>query len=101
MSRGPEAKLQSTIMAFLKSKGCVVAKMQAGPGVPKGMSDIAWWAPGTAGFIEVKATKSSKRQVGQEAFVKKMNEWLRADIVWGGKNSNWPEVKAELTEWLK
>lgn len=96
-----EQTLQSNIAKWLKSKGCIVAKMQAGPGVPRGMSDLAYWAQGTAGFIEVKANKNSKRQPGQEQFVKLMNEWLRADIVWGGKDSNWPEVKAELEEWLK
>lgn len=96
-----EQALQTTIIRYLKAKGCVVAKMQAGPGVPKGMADIAWWAPGTAGFIEVKAAKHSKRQVGQDQFLKLMNEWLRADLVWGGKDSNWPEVKKELDEWLR
>lgn len=96
-----ESDLQSKIIGFLKSKGCIVAKMQAGPGVPKGMSDIFWCCQGTYGFIEVKRTKSSPRQVGQEAFLKKMNEWSRGDLVWGGKNSNWEQVKEELTEWLK
>lgn len=96
-----EQDLQAQIIRFLRSKGCVVAKIPASPGVPKGFADLAWWAPGTAGFIEVKRTKTSPRQVGQEAFIKKMNEWLRADIVWGGANSNWPQVQKELEEWLR
>ena len=99
MSRGPEAKLQSTIIAFLKSKGCVVAKMQAGMGVPKGMSDIFWCYKKAYGWLEVKASKFAERQVGQPEFIEHMQGWgVPAYFVYP---ENWEEVKALLEEKLQ
>lgn len=33
--------------------------------------------------------------------VEKLDSMSWAKIVWGGKNSNWPEVREELTEMLR
>lgn len=89
------------VIPWLKRQGCFVMKVQAGPGVPKGTADVFFAKEGFFGWLECKASKNAKKQVGQEAFIKKMNDWSYARFVWGGKNSNWPEVKAELQEMLK
>lgn len=97
MSKGPEAELQSAIVSFLKSKGCVTIKNQAGPGVPKGTADLVFFKEGFYGFIEVKAHKNSPFQIGQKEFLKKMDEWSFARAVY---RENWSEVKQELSEML-
>lgn len=96
-----EADIQSKIIRWLKSKGCVVLKIQAGPGVPQGFPDLLALYEGAYFTIEVKATKHSKFQPHQKDWNKKLDEWSLSRIVWGGKDSNWPEVQKELEEWLK
>lgn len=91
-----ESVLQSSIIKYLKSKGCVVLKVQSGPGVPKGFPDVLALKEGLWLAIEVKAAKSSKFQVGQQAMIKKLGEWSYTYVVYGGKNSNWTSVKEEL-----
>ena len=98
MTRGPEGKLQDMVLKFLRSKGAWCMKVQAGPGVPKGTADIFFCKEGAYGFIEVKAHKNSPYQVGQKEFLAKMSDWSWAKAVCV---ENWPEVKKELTEWLK
>lgn len=90
-----------TVIPWLKKQGCFVMKAQAGPGVPKGTADVFFCKEGFYGWLECKQAKNAEKQPGQEPFVKKMSEWSYARFVWGGKNSNWPEVKKELEEILK
>lgn len=96
MSRGPEGTLQDTVIKYLKTKGCVVLKVPASPGVPKGFPDVLALKEGLWLAIEVKASKSSKFQPGQQAMLKKLGEWSYAYVAYGGKNSNWPKLKLEL-----
>lgn len=96
-----ESDLQQKITKWLRSQKCFVWKMQQNATTQVGVSDLFFCKEGFYGFIEVKKTKSSPRRPGQEAFVKKMDEWSWAKIVWGGKTSNWPEVQEELKEILK
>lgn len=96
-----ESDLQQKITKWLRSQKCFVWKMQQNATTQAGVSDLFFCKEGFYGFIEVKKTKSSPRRPGQEAFVRKMDEWSWAKIVWGGKNSNWPEVREELMEILK
>lgn len=94
-----EQALQTTIIRYLKAKGCVVAKMQAGMGVPKGMSDIFWCYKKTYGWLEVKASRSAKRQVGQPEFIEHMQRWgVPAYFVYP---ENWEEVKQFLCKIIK
>lgn len=92
-----ESKLQAEIIKYLKHKGCYVAKMQAGPGVPVGTADIFFCLEGFFAFIEVKTSKTSKLQPLQAEFIKKMDEWSWAKIVY---KENWTEVRRELDEML-
>ncbi len=88
-----EAKLQSEIIRYLKSKHCFVMKCPVVAGVPTGTSDIFFCFEGFYGFIEVKkSTKASFRPL-QEEFLAKMDEWSWAKAVYP---ENWLEVKTEL-----
>lgn len=91
-----EAKLQSDIIKYLRSKGCFVMKC-AGAGVPTGTSDIFFCLEGFYGFIEVKASLKSAFQPLQQDFLLKMNQWSWAKAV---SPENWPEVYAELETML-
>lgn len=88
-----EQQLQSNIIKWLKSKGCVVVKLQAGPGTPVGISDIVFFRESFYGFIEVKKSKTAKKQPLQQEWVDKFNDWSWARFVFP---ANWEEVKAEL-----
>ena len=88
-----EQKLQTTIAKWLKSKGCYVAKMQAGPGVPSGTPDIFFCKEGFYGFIEVKASKNSKFQPLQKEYIKKFKGWSYASVVYP---ENWEDERAVL-----
>lgn len=93
-----ESDLQQKITKWLRSQKCFVWKMQQNATTQAGVSDLFFCLEGFYGFIEVKASKSAKRRPGQETFVKKMNEWSYARVVWP---ENWPEVQKELKEILK
>lgn len=96
-----ESDVQAKIIRYLKSKGCIVYKLQAGPGIPQGAPDVLFLLEGFYGAIELKATKRSKFQPHQKETIEKLNNWSWARVVWGGADSNWPEVRAELEELLK
>lgn len=86
-------EIKKKIIKWLKSKKCIVFEIDD--------AAVVFFLEGFYGFIEVKKTKTSPRRPGQEAFVRKMDEWSWAKIVWGGKNTNWPEVQDELKEILR
>ncbi len=92
-----EQNLQTQILRWLRSKGCFVMKIQASPGVPQGTADIFFCKDGFYGFLEVKASKSAKKQPHQAEFIEKMDEWSFARFVWP---ENWPKVKFLLESML-
>ena len=87
-----EAKLQSDIIKYLKSKHCFVMKC-AGAGVPTGTADLFFCLEGFYGFIEVKASIKAPFQPLQEPFLARMDDWSWAKAVYP---ENWGEVKTEL-----
>jgi len=93
---GIEAQLQGKIIRWLKAKGCVVVKLQAGPAVPVGMPDVLALIDG-GGWIalEVKASAKSKFQPLQKEWVKKLDEMYYARIVYP---ENWEKIKLELVD---
>lgn len=93
-----EKDFQSKIMKWLRSKKAFAMKCQQNATTRAGISDIFFCKEGFYGFIEVKKSKTAKRQPGQEEFVKKMNEWSWAKVVYPG---NWEETQKELEEMLK
>lgn len=90
-----ERNFQKAVIKWLKGKGCFVWKMQQNATTQAGVSDIFFCIEGFYGFLEVKKGKSAKRRPGQEEFVKKMNEWSYAKVVFP---ENWDETRKELEE---
>lgn len=88
-----EATLEQKAVKYLKSKGCFVVKMQAGPGVPKGTPDRLFCKEGFYGWLEFKGSKTAKFQPLQKERVAMLNEWSYARVVYP---ENWDEVQAEL-----
>jgi Holliday junction resolvase len=88
-----EKKLQTEVIKYLKHKGCYVAKMQPGPGVPIGTSDIFFCLEGFYGWLECKASKTAKFQPLQPEFLSKMDGWSWAKAVYP---ENWDKIKSEL-----
>lgn len=96
-----ERDFQKTVIKWLKSKGCIVLKYQQNATTRAALPDIFFLKDGFWGAIEVKKTKTSPFRPGQREMVAKLDSMSWAKIVWGGKNSNWPEVEEELKEILK
>lgn len=87
-----EAKLQSEIIKWLRSRKCFVMKCGGG-GVPAGTADIFFCIEGFYGFIEVKKSKTAKFQPLQPEFLDKIAKWSWSRAVYP---ENWDEVRAEL-----
>lgn len=94
----PEGKVKAEIVKWLRSKGCFVWICKQDSTTQKGASDLVFFFEGFYGWIEVKASKTAPRRPGQEAFVKKMDEWSWAKVVYP---ENWDETKRELESLLK
>ena len=76
-----------------------MAKMQASMCTSKGMSDLFWCYKKAYGWLEVKASRSAKRQVGQPEFIEHMQGWgVPAYFV---SPENWEEVKQFLCKITK
>lgn len=89
-----EARLQTKIITWLKQKGCIVIKLSAVPGVPNGMPDVLFLLDGGGwGFLECKASKKARFQPLQKDWIKKLDSFYFARVVYP---ENWLEVKAEL-----
>lgn len=92
-----EAKLQSEITRYLKSKGCYVIKTKPGMGIPVGCPDIIFLLEGFWGALEVKASLKANFKPLQEDTLLKLDEWSYAKIVFP---EIWPDVKLELETML-
>lgn len=88
-----EQNIQSKFIKFLKSKGCYVIKVSAGPGVPKGCPDIIALKEGFWLGAEMKASKRAKYQPGQKETIKKLEEWSWCKMVCP---ENYREIIEEL-----
>lgn len=98
MSTTPEGKFKTEVVKWLRSKGCFVWICKQDATTQKGVSDLFFTYEGFYGFLELKASKNAPRRPGQEAFVKKMNEWSWAKMAYP---ENWGEIKRELEGLLK
>lgn len=90
-----ESNFQGKVARWLRSKGCFVMVIQPQAGIPTGTADIFFCKEGFYGWLELKASKSSKIQPLQRPFIEKMNDWSWAKFCWPDL---WPEVKAELEQ---
>lgn len=82
----------------MKKKGCWVMKITPMPGIPDGTADIFFCKEGFYGWLECKATKSSRRRPGQPQFIKKMDDWSYAKFV---HKDNLKEIQKELEQILE
>lgn len=92
-----ESNLEKKVVRFLKSKGCKVYKMAANPGVPKGTPDRLFLKEGLWGFLEIKASRTSKYQPLQKEQIAFLNNWSYAKAVYP---ENWDEIREELDQML-
>ena len=88
-----ESKLQSTVIKFLRHKGCYVIKTRPGVGTPTGCPDVIFMLEGFWGGIECKASKTAPYQPLQKETLDKLNNWSWAKRV---DPSNWDAIKEEL-----
>lgn len=88
-----EKNFQSTVIKYLKSKGCFTWKMQENATTQAGVADVFFCIEGFYGFIECKRSKNAGLRPGQKEFVEKMNNWSWAKICYP---ENWEETKKEL-----
>jgi len=88
-----EASLQSTIVKYLKGKGCYVIKTRPGVGTPLGCPDIIALCGGLWVAIEVKASAAAPYKPLQRETIEKLDGWSWCRRV---DPSNWLDIKAEL-----
>lgn len=89
-----ESKLQSKIIKFLKQKGAYVVKTKPGPGTPVGCPDILFLYEGAWGAIECKASEGARYQPGQEATLRRLQDW--SPFVYTASPENWDLICKEL-----
>jgi Holliday junction resolvase len=92
-----EASFEKTVVKYLKSKGCKVYKMGASPGIEDGTPDRLFLKEGFWGFLEIKASRTSKFRPLQKERIEFLNNWSYAKATYP---ENWNETKAELEEIL-
>lgn len=88
-----ESDLQAKIIKWLRSKGCVVYKMQQNATTRIATPDVLFLKEGFWGAIECKASARAKFQPGQKEMVAKLNEWSYATVAYP---ANWPDIQKEL-----
>lgn len=92
-----EISFEKKVVKHLKDKGCVVVKMQAGPGVPKGFPDRIFFKEGFWGTLEIKASQKALHQSLQKEWIKQLDSMSYSRTVYP---ENWDKIKTELEEIL-
>lgn len=88
-----ESDFQAKVIKWLRSKGCIVYKMQQNATTRIATPDVLFLKEGFWGAIECKASARAKFQPGQKEMVEKLDGWSYAKVAWP---ENWPEIKKEL-----
>lgn len=88
-----ESKLQSTISKWLKSNGCFVMVLSPQPGIPNGTPDVFFCKGTLYGWIEVKASPTSRFQPLQKERIAIFSKWSYAVVCYP---ENWLEVQQQL-----
>lgn len=79
--------LSKTISKWLTARGCEVFLCDA---------YILFTLEGFWGALYLKQTRSEKLADRLKKKIQKMADWSYAEVVWGGKSSNWSKVRDEL-----
>lgn len=93
-----EADFQAKVIKWLKSKGCIVIKMQQNATTHSGIADLFFCFEGFYGFLEVKKSRNAKFQPLQKRFIEKINKWSYGAVVYP---ENFEKIKKELSEMLR
>ena len=90
-----ESVFQSTVIKYLKSRGCYVIKT-GGLGTPNGCPDIIALMDGGGWLaLETKASKTAKFQPLQKKTIEKLDNMYYSRVVY---ESNWKEIKKEILQ---
>lgn len=89
-----EADFQAKVIKWLRSKGCIVYKMQQNATTRIATPDVFFIKEGFWGAIECKASARAKFQPGQKEMVAKLDDWSYAKVAHPG---NWKEIQEELS----
>ena len=89
-----ESDLQAKIIKWLRSKGCIVYKMQQNATTRIATPDVLFLKEGFWGAIECKASARAKFQPGQKEMVAKLNDWSYAVVAYP---TNWADIQKELS----
>lgn len=76
-----EAKVQSQLIKYLRSKGAYVIKTKPGPGTPVGCPDVIALYEGFWSAFECKAYANSPFQPLQKETISKLEDWSFAKVV--------------------
>lgn len=88
-----EKDFQAKIIKWLKSKKCMVFKMQMNATTKAGTPDLMWCYKSSYGFIEVKRSSNAKFQPGQKEMIENLGKWTFAKVVFP---ENFDIVKEEI-----
>lgn len=94
-----EQALQTKVMKYLKSKGCIVMKIPAGyASIPVGFPDLLVLIPG-GGYaaFEIKSSEKSKFQPLQKVWLAKLDAMYYARTI---HENNWEQIKKELGDFI-
>lgn len=89
-----ESDFQAKVIKWLRSKGCIVYKMQQNATTRIATPDVLFLKEGFWGAIECKASARAKFQPGQKEMVAKLDDWSYAKVAYP---ANWDEIKEELS----
>jgi len=89
-----ESDFQAKVIKWLRSKGCIVYKMQQNATTRIATPDVLFLKEGFWGAIECKASAKAKFQPGQKERGEKLDGWSYAKVAYP---ANWPEIQKELS----
>lgn len=92
-----ESTLQSSVIKYLKSKGCYVIKTKPGAGTPTGCPDIIFLLEGFWGALEIKGSPKAPYKPLQKETLEKFGNWSWAKRV---DPNDWLTIRAELEKIL-
>jgi hypothetical protein len=93
---GPERRLESNAVIWLKSMGAWVFKLGAVPGVPTGAPDRGFFYKDKWGVIEFKRSATAPFQPGQKPTLEHLREGNQ--FVYVAYPENWLDIKQDLLD---
>lgn len=92
-----ESNLQARFIKWLRSKGCIVWKLEQSATTQAARPDCLFLYEGLWGVLEFKKSAKARFQPGQKQMLEKLGEWSYARVVYP---ENEAEIKREIEEML-